>query len=428
MRPRVFIVPAVVLMLSGTVVANGVSASRPTALRTSTATRGTTPPNHSWTDRKQGPSRRPRTSPPMPTLPADVPTSSPQVSAPPSTGILTPRTTPTATTPNTTADPSPAPSPPPSSPPNPVPGCIGAPLTSQSQVQPNTSYCGGHATSRIVLADNDTWTSGEVSGAVAGQQQGAVECGNPCHLYNMNIHDNPRAFAGIYSGGPAYESGPMVVSGGRVSGSGSLGIGGGVTNHLTISGVEIDHNGAAATCGFEGGGFKGVNQGSRFTGNYVHDNNCVGVWYDISADNNEIDHNRVDNNSDGGIFYEISFNASIHDNEASGNGAGACAWLWGAGIGIASSGGVQIYNNTLTNNCNAIAETQQSRGASGITGGLIPVGTPYLLENVSVTGNRVSGNGRTGAVQDNGSVLSTRNLTWSGNAFSNGLSFCGLSC
>ena len=66
---------------------------------------------------------------------------------------------------------------------------------------------------------------------------------------------------------------------------------------MTISGVEIDHNGASASCGFEGGGFKGVNNGSRFTSNYVHDNNCVGIWYDINAANNEIDNNRVANNS-----------------------------------------------------------------------------------------------------------------------------------
>ena len=68
----------------------------------------------------------------------------------------------------------------------------------------------------------------------------------------------------------------------------------------------------------------------------------------------------------------MSFNASIHDNEVSGNGLGDCGWLWGAGIGIASSGGIQIYNNTLTNNCNAVGETQQTRGTSSIRGGLIP--------------------------------------------------------
>ena len=154
-----------------------------------------------------------------------------------------------------------------------------------------------------------------MSGAVTSQQRGAVECGNPCTLVNMNIHDNPDAFAGIYAL-PNGASGPFVVSGGRVTGSGSLGIGSSNSGQVTISGVEIDHNGASANCGFEGGGFKSTSSGSRFTNNYVHDNNCVGVWYDINAANNEIDHNRVDNNAEGGIFYEISYMTpqSIHDN------------------------------------------------------------------------------------------------------------------
>jgi hypothetical protein len=151
-----------------------------------------------------------------------------------------------------------------------APSCTGPTLTSQSQVQPSTSYCGGHATSRIVLASNDTWTGGEVSGVSSGFQQGAVQCGNPCTLINMNIHDNPNAFAGIYAPAGGYLSGPMTISGGRVSGSGSLGIGGSAVNNLTISGVEIDHNGASASCGPDGVRFK-------------------------------IDHNRADNNADGGI-------------------------------------------------------------------------------------------------------------------------------
>ena len=82
---------------------------------------------------------------------------------------------------------------------------------------------------------------------------------------NMNIHDNPNAFAGIYAPRGDGLSGPMIVRGGRVSGSGSLGIGGSSVNQLLISGVEIDHNGASADCNFEGGGFKGINHGSRFT-------------------------------------------------------------------------------------------------------------------------------------------------------------------
>ncbi|MEO6858664.1 MAG: right-handed parallel beta-helix repeat-containing protein [Solirubrobacteraceae bacterium] len=290
-----------------------------------------------------------------------------------------------------------------------VPPCRG-PLTSQSQVQPNTSYCGGHATSQIVLAANDTWTNGEVSGASSGSQSGAVVCGTACVLDNMNIHDNPNAFAGIYVRSGSETAVSMTITGGRVTGSGSLGIGGGGVPHLTITGVEIDHNGASANCDFEGGGFKGINHGSRFTNNYVHDNNCVGVWYDINAANNEIDHNRVDNNRDGGIFYEISQDAWIHNNEVSGNGADACSWLWGAGIGIASSFNVQVYDNSLRGNCNGIAGTQQDRTDS----------TPpaHLLANLNIRDNRVLGPGKTAVAvaADDGADLTTRNIVFANNS------------
>jgi parallel beta-helix repeat protein len=296
---------------------------------------------------------------------------------------------------------------------------VGSPLTSQSQVQPNTSYCGGHATSRIVLANGDTWTNGEVSGVSTGQQEGAVQCGDPCRLVNMNIHDNPRAFAGIYMPGNG-NAGPVTVTGGRVTNNGSLGIGGSGVDQLTISGVEIDHNGASANCGWEGGGFKGVNSGSRFTGNYVHDNNCVGIWYDINASNNEIDHNRVANNAEGGIFYEISQNATIHDNTVTGNGAAACGWLWGAGIGIASSFNVQVYSNTLSGNCNGIGGTQQNRTDSAPPA--------HLLMNLSVHNNSIASSGQTGVVADNGANLTTRNIVFANNSFSGGSNLCGFNC
>jgi parallel beta-helix repeat protein len=334
-----------------------------------------------------------------------------------------PPTTPTAT-PAPTAPPTSKPAPPRVARPRQVPAvapprCTGPPLTSESQVQPNTSYCRGHATSRIVLADGDTWTNGEVSGVSTGRQEGAVQCGDPCTLVNMNVHDNPDAFAGIYM--PGSGAGPVTVSGGRVSGNGSLGIGGSGVDHLTISGVEIDHNGASADCGLEGGGFKGVNNGSRFTSNYVHDNNCFGVWYDINAANNHIDHNRVDRNSEGGIFYEISQDAAIYDNEVSGNGhSSVCNWLWGAGIGIASSFNIQVYGNTVTGNCNGIAGTQQDRNDS----------TPpdHLLANLSIHNNRIAGPGKTGVAADNGADLATQSIAFTNNSFSGGATLCALSC
>jgi parallel beta-helix repeat protein len=288
-------------------------------------------------------------------------------------------------------------------------------------VQANTTYCGGRATSQIRLASGDTWIGGEVTGVTAGIQQGAVECPSNCTLVNMNVHDNPGAFAGIDLTGGGTKTN-VTISGGRVTGSGSLGIGGGGVDGLTIHGVEIDHNGASANCGFEGGGFKGgATHHLHFFSNYVHDNGCSGVWLDINSANNEIDHNRVDNNSQGGIFYEISQDASIHDNEVSGNGHGSgCGWLWNAGIGIASSFNIQVYGNTVSGNCNGIAGTQQNRTDSAPPA--------HLLANISVHDNRISSSGKTGAVADNGADLTTRNIVFANNSFGAGASLCGLSC
>jgi parallel beta-helix repeat protein len=422
MLPRAFIVTTVVSVAAVTAVVTGVSTrqSTPLGAPVSTAPKAATSlsPGHSGVQHPKlkgaDATTTVLTATPAPTATA---TATPSPTPPPTTPVPSPTGTPTPT-------------------PTPTPDCIGSPLTSQSQVQPNTTYCGGVVVGRIVLANGDSWTGGDVSGAVAGQQQGAVQCGDPCTLINMNIHNNPSAFAGIYL--PRNGVGPFLISGGRVSGSGSLGIGGSRSARLTISGVEIDHNGASANCGFEGGGFKGVNAGSRFTNNYVHDNNCVGVWYDGDAANNEIDHNRVDNNAGGGIFYEISNNATIHDNELSGNCPTEAGSLWGSlgGIGIASSYDVQVYNNTLTNNCNGIGESQQNRGTNIFTGGY------RLLLNVDVHNNTVNGivGAKGGAVVDAGGITVEQAagytglsdprllLTWENNTFSNGASFCGLSC
>jgi parallel beta-helix repeat protein len=292
-------------------------------------------------------------------------------------------------------------------------------LTSQAEVQPNTSYCGGKATSRIVLASGDTWTGGEVTGASSVAQQGAVQCDGPCTLVNLNIHDNPNAFAGIY-----LSTGAVAITGGRVTRNGSLGVGGSQASPLSISGVEIDHNGASANCDFEGGGFKGVNQNLHFFRNYVHDNYCNGVWLDINAANVEIDHNRIDNNAASGIFYEISQAAIIHDNDVSGNGfhdaRSRCTWLWDGGITLASSFNVQVYGNLLTDNCNQLTGIQQNRTDN----------TPpqHLLENDAFHDNTVSGGGRSGWGADTGADLAARNLMFAGNTLLGDTTYCALAC
>src|SRR5262249_47762443 len=126
------------------------------------------------------------------------------------------------------------------------------------------------------------------------------------------------------------------------------------------------------------------------------------------------------NNADGGIFYEISQDVSIHDNYAESNGLGGCGWLWGGGITIAASFNVEIFNNTLVNNCNGITGVQQTRTDS----------TPpeHLVDHMHVHDNSVSGAGRSGVISDNGTDWSTRDITYINNMWLNGHVYCGTSC
>jgi parallel beta-helix repeat protein len=314
----------------------------------------------------------------------------------------TPTATPTPTpTPTATATPTPTPTP------TPPPGCTGVALTSQSQVQPNTSYCGGTVNSAISLATGDTWTNGTASNVNTGSnlQAGVITAHANDTLVNMTVGPNPSGGRGV-----DVEGNGVTITGGHFFSTSTLGIGESTFSSLTISGIEADHNGTAANCGWEGGGFKGVGSYTSITNSYFHDNPCTGIWFDIDAANDTIANNRVINNGHEGIFYEISSNASIHDNVVTGNGFqtngnGVCAWLWGGGITLASSYNVNVYNNTVSNNCNAITMTQQNRGAGRI------------LANDTVHNNVVTG-GKSGVVQDDGDQgVYTRGNTFSANTY-----------
>lgn len=55
------------------------------------------------------------------------------------------------------------------------------------------------------------------------------------------------------------------------------------------------------------------------TGNYIHNNNGVGVWVDTDNAGFLISGNYISNNRDQAIMYEISYNAQITDNTLVGN-------------------------------------------------------------------------------------------------------------
>ncbi len=146
-------------------------------------------------------------------------------------------------------------------------------------------------------------------------------------------------------------------------------------------------------------------------GNYVHDNNGPGLWTDTDNVNTLYESNVVVNNSGAGIFHEVSYSATIRNNQVRGNGFRSRGWLWEGGIMVAGSQSVRIHDNVVVDNYNGITLIQQDRG-SGTLG-------TYLLRNISVEGNTVVRSGRTGAAQDVGdpSIFTERNITFENNDY-----------
>jgi len=149
-----------------------------------------------------------------------------------------------------------------------------------------------------------------------------------------------------------------------------------------IKNLLVDHNEVVGNnsddwetmkpgCGCTGGAkFWDVN-GAKITDNWVHDNKSVGLW----ADTNNIDFlfegNYIDHNDDEGIFYEISYNATIRNNTLTRNG-----WVKGQrntgspapAIYLSESGGdarlastvsgstkLRVYGNSFGNNFSGIS-------------------------------------------------------------------------
>jgi parallel beta-helix repeat protein len=180
-----------------------------------------------------------------------------------------------------------------------------------------------------------------------------------------------------------------------------------------VEGNEIyGNNTSGADEYYEAGGAKfGETEGLIVRGNFVHDNNGPGLWTDIDNVDTLYEHNVVTGNSGAGIFHEISYSATIRNNQVRGNGFRNRGWLWEGGIMVAASQDVEITGNVLVDNFNGITLIQQDRG-SGSLGA-------YLLRDVSVEDNTVVRSGRTGAAQDVGdpSVFATRNLTFQNNDY-----------
>jgi hypothetical protein len=117
-----------------------------------------------------------------------------------------------------------------------------------------------------------------------------------------------------------------------------------VTN-LTITNNEISDNdtqnydtNGTGTCGCTGGAKFWNDLGATVTGNYIHDNESVGLWMDTNNTGFNVSDNYFSHNWDVAIQYEISYNVSITNNTFVDNG-------WIAGPNNPGTGAIEINNS-----------------------------------------------------------------------------------
>jgi hypothetical protein len=175
----------------------------------------------------------------------------------------------------------------------------------------------------------------------------------------------------------------MAVTSSFLHNNGEYGVGG-TGNNITFNYNEVSYNNQAGFLPEVGAGTKFNSVvGLVVTRNNVHDNLGAGLTDDNGSSSITYAYNTLKNNLVAGILHEIGGSANIHDNTITNDGIdprGTGYW-YGAGIEIANSAGVRIYNNTLTNTQNGIMEQAVLRSDCV---------TPCLLKNVTVYNNTIT--------------------------------------
>jgi parallel beta-helix repeat protein len=131
--------------------------------------------------------------------------------------------------------------------------------------------------------------------------------------------------------------------------------------------------------GWSAGGSKSAKLGGFiFDNNEVDHNGGPGVWCDIDCSNVVISNNRLHDNEQQGIFFEISNGAKIFANRAWNNGWGFYSWCYGADILSSSSRNVKIYGNVVAWSPRGISALSQNRAEHSIVANI------YIHDNVSM--------------------------------------------
>ena len=214
----------------------------------------------------------------------------------------------------------------------------------------------------------------------------------------------------------------MKILGGHYNDNDQLGIGGNAATGIVLDGLDADpttidgpelarNHTLHASCEWEAGGMKWDVGQVTIRNAYVHDNDCRGLWADINAHDALIEHNLIENNWAEGIFYEISQDAVIRDNQVYGNGVRADGWYWDGGITVAC----QLQRRGLRQP--PVRQLQRDHRHPAGPARLHPAGPParqlHVHDNlICATGG---GGHPTGVVADNGANLAARDISFTRN-------------
>jgi parallel beta-helix repeat protein len=260
-------------------------------------------------------------------------------------------------------------------------------VADRDAVGPGTWYF-DYGADTIYLGDDPAGKRVEV--AVTDRAFGGAAADVTLRGFTVEKYANATQHGAIY---PERATG-WVIDGVTARWNHGAGVGWTLSDHMTLRGAVLAHNGqigvvgdgddnlvegneifgnntAGVDPGWEAGGAKfGGSQRLVIRGNDSHDNDGPGLWTD--ADNREVlyEGNRVVRNSGAGIFHEISYDAVIRNNEVAENGLGSHDWCYGAGIQISASRNVEVYGNRLSDNARSIVGIAQDRGADHVVSNL----------------------------------------------------------
>ena len=189
---------------------------------------------------------------------------------------------------------------------------------------------------------------------------------------DWRVEDNEIRFNHA-AGVAAFGDRPRIL-GNNVHHNGQLGVKSDRITGALVEGNELAFNNTDGfwTVDWEAGGFKATRSSVVVRDNFVHDNNALGVWFDIDAHDVTIEGNRIADNAADGIRLELSFDAKVLGNEVTGNGHGlgtgrdgGTSLFYGGGINSNSSVNVEIARNTVTGNLNGIGLVRTNREQGG---------------------------------------------------------------